>query len=113
MEQANTKIDELRGKLRKKSHENAYLYYKIGQYYAASVALTNFLKDFPEYENPEKIDFLVVKALKKYADGSYRAKQEERFAEEQKAYSAFKIKYPNSKYLPELEKMQHIKKKKK
>ena len=111
MEQANTKIDELRGKLRKKSYESAYLYYKIGQYYAASVALTNFLKDFPEYENPEKINYIVVKALKKYADGSYRNKQEERLAEEQKAYEAFKIKYPNSAYLPELQKMQNSKKK--
>ncbi|MBK9792041.1 MAG: outer membrane protein assembly factor BamD [Sphingobacteriales bacterium] len=111
MELANSKIDELRGKLRKKSYESAYLYYKIGQYYAASVALTNFLKDFPEYENPEKINYIVVKALKKYADGSYRNKQEERLAEEQKAYEAFKIKYPNSAYLPELQKMQNSKKK--
>ena len=61
MEQANAKIDELRGKLRKKSYESAYLYYKIGQYYAASVSLTNFLVDFPEYENPEKINYLIVK----------------------------------------------------
>ena len=113
MEQANGRIDELRGKLRKKSYENAYLYYKIGQYYAAAVSLRNFLKDYPEYENPEKVDFLVVKALKKYADGSYRAKQDERIAEEQKAYEFFKAKYPNSSKLPELEKMQQSKKKRK
>ncbi|MBK6273199.1 MAG: outer membrane protein assembly factor BamD [Chitinophagales bacterium] len=106
MEQANAKIDELRGKLRKKSYESAYLYYKIGQYHAASVALTNFIKDFPEYENPEKIEYIAVKALKKYADGSYREKQEERQKESQKAFEAFKLKYPTSSYLPELEKMQ-------
>lgn len=113
MEQANGKIDELRGKLRKKSYESAYLYYKIGQYHAAAVALTNFLKEYPEYENPEKIEYLAVKALKKYADGSYRTKQDERLMEEQKAYEAFKLKYPNSQYLAELAKMQQSKKRKK
>lgn len=106
MDQANARIDELRGKLRKKAYENAYLYYKIGEYYAASVALGNFLKDYPEYENPEKINFIIVKALKKYADGSYKNKQEERLKDEIKAYEAFKAKYPNSQYLAELDKMQ-------
>lgn len=112
MELTNAKIDELRAKLRRKSYESAYLYYKIGQYNAAAVSLSNFLKDFPEYENPEKIDFIIVKALKKYADGSYRNKQEERFKEMQKAYETFKAKYPSSTYLPELEKMQTLKIKK-
>lgn len=106
MEQANAKIDELRAKLRKKAYESAYLYYKIGEYHAASVALDNFIKDFPEYENPEKIYYLIVKALKKYADGSYKNKQSERIVDEQKAYEDFKAKYPTSQYLPELEKMQ-------
>jgi outer membrane protein assembly factor BamD len=113
MEQANEKIDELRAKMRKKAYESAYLYYKIGQYYAASVALTDFLKEYPEYENPEKINYLIVKALKKYADGSYRDKQDERLKSEVKAFEAFKVKYPNSQYLPELEKMQASMKKKK
>lgn len=106
MQQANDKIDELRAKLRKKAYESAYLYFKIGQYNAAAVALGNFLKEYPEYENPERINFLIVKALKKYADGSYKNKQEERLKEEAKAFEAFKAKYPQSKYLPELEKMQ-------
>lgn len=113
MELANSKIDELRGKLRKKSYESAYLYYKIGEYHAASVALGNFLVDFPEYENPEKINYLIVKALRKYADGSYKDKQEERLKEEQKAYEAFKAKYPNSTYLSDLDKMHRSRKSKK
>ena len=113
MELANGKIDELRAKLRKKAYESAYLYYKIGQYYAASVAMANFLKDFPEYESPEKINYLVVKSLKKYADGSYREKQQERLKEEVKAYEAFKVKYPNSQYIAELDKMQSTIKKSK
>ena len=113
MELSNSKIDELRAKLRKKAYENAYLYYKIGQYYAGAVSLTNFLKDYPEYDNHEKIDYIIVKSLKKYADGSYKDKQQERLRDEIKAYTAFKEKYPQSKFMAELDKMQLVTKKSK
>lgn len=103
--EANIKIDELRSKLRKKAYEGAYLYYKIGEYHAAAVSLGNFLKDYPEYENPEKIHYLIVKALKKYADGSYKDKKQERYKDEFKAFDEFKSKYPNSQYLATLEKL--------
>ncbi|MCB0509003.1 MAG: outer membrane protein assembly factor BamD [Bacteroidetes bacterium] len=106
MEQANEKIDELRAKLCKKAYESAYLYYKIGQYHAAAVALETFLKDYPEYDKPEEANFLIVKSLKKYADDSYKTKQAERIDDEIKAYENFKQKYPKSEYLAELEEMQ-------
>ena len=105
MAEANTKMDELRAKLRKKAYESAYLYYKIEQYNAAAVALRNFLKDYPEYENPEKIDYLVVKSLKYYADESTKTKKAERYKDGVTAYNEFKQKYPNSQYLDELNKM--------
>ena len=102
---ANTKIDELRSKLRKKAYESAYLYYKIGEYHAAAVSFDNFLKEFPEYENPERVAFLSVKALKKFADGSYKDKKEERYKDFESHFVKFKQKYPSSKYLVDLEKM--------
>jgi len=104
MQEANDKMDELRAKLRKKAYEGAYLYYKIGQYNAAIVALQSFMNEFPEYEDLEKIDYLIIKAHKNYADQSYKLKKRERYNEEIKALEAFKTKYPNSKYLVELEK---------
>ena len=103
--EANTKMDELRAKLRKKSYEAAYLYYKIQQYNAAAVALRNFLDDYPEYENPEKIEYLIVKALKSYADESTKAKKSERYTASVSAYNEFAQKYPNSQYLEELNKL--------
>jgi outer membrane protein assembly factor BamD len=108
--EANAKIDELRGKLRKKAYESAYLYYKIGEYHAAAVAFENFLKEFPEHENPERVNFLIVKALKKFADGSYKDKKAERYKDFQVHFDAFKQKYTTGKYLAELEKMQKIRK---
>lgn len=104
VQEANTKMDELRAKLRKKSYEAAYLYYKIGQYNAAVVALKNFASDYPEYEDLERIDYLILKSYKNYADQSYILKKRERYTDEIKAYEAFKSKYPSSKYLTELEK---------
>jgi outer membrane protein assembly factor BamD len=104
MQEANSKMDELRGKLRKKAYESAYLYYKIGQYNAASVAFKNFMNEFPEYEDVEKIDYLILKSLYRYAEQSYKFKKSERYKEEMKAFESFKSKYPNSKYLAELEK---------
>ena len=110
MSLANERIDELRGKLRKKAYESAYLYYKIGEYHAAAVAFENFLKEFPEHENPERVNFLIVKALKKFADGSYKDKKAERYKDFQVHFDAFKQKYTTGKYLAELEKMQKIRK---
>ena len=104
MQEANDKMDELRAKLRKKSYEAAYLYYKIGQYNSAIVALQSFMNDYPEYEDIEKIDYLIIKSHKNYADQSYKLKKVERYTNEIKAFEAFKTKYPNSKYLLELEK---------
>jgi outer membrane protein assembly factor BamD len=104
MQEANSKMDELRGKLRKKAYESAYLYYKIGQYNAASVAFKNFMNEFPEYEDVEKIDYLILKSLYRYAEQSYKFKKSERYKEEMKEFESFKSKYPNSKYLAELEK---------
>jgi outer membrane protein assembly factor BamD len=104
MQEANSKMDELRGKLRKKAYESAYLYYKIGQYNAASVAFKNFMNEYPEHEDVEKIDYLILKSLYRYAEQSYKFKKSERYKEEMKAFESFKSKYPNSKYLAELEK---------
>jgi len=105
VKEANTKMDELRAKLRKKAYEAAYLYYKIGEYKAASVSLRQFLQDYPEYENHEKIDFLISKSLFKYAEGSYKDKKDERLADAQKEYAFFKTTYPASTHLNELEKL--------
>lgn len=103
--EANAKMDELRSKLRKKSYEAAYLYFKIQQYNAAAVALRNFLEEYPEYEEPEKIEYLVVKSLKFYADESTKAKKAERYQLGISAYEQFKQKYPNSAYMAELDKL--------
>jgi hypothetical protein len=62
------------------------------------------LYEYPEYEDVEKIDYLIVKSLNRYAEESYKHKKIERYTEEIKAYETFAAKYSNSKYLQELQK---------
>ncbi|MCB9033829.1 MAG: outer membrane protein assembly factor BamD [Chitinophagales bacterium] len=103
--EVNAEMDKLRGKLRKKSYEAAYLYYKIEQYHAASVALANFIEEYPEYEKPDEIAYLIVKSNFKYAEQSYSEKKLERFEEYATSYQDFVNKFPNSEYIGELNKL--------
>jgi outer membrane protein assembly factor BamD len=75
----NSHMDQLRATLRRKAYDNAYLYYKTGDYKAASVALKNVLKDYPDLEQKEETEFLVVRSLFLYAQNSVDTKKTERY----------------------------------
>lgn len=100
-EMANRLIDEMRRKLEKKSYEQGTLYYKIGQYQAAMISFQNTIKDFPESDKVEEIQFLVLKSSYILASNSIYEKQEERFGEALDHYNKFVKKYPSSKMLKE------------
>ena len=102
MPEVNKAIDELRGKLQKKAFDNAYLYYKIRSYKAASHAFEALLEDFPDSKNVEEASFLIVKSRKLYADNSYDSKKLERYNDTIEAYENFIQKFPNSEYTSEL-----------
>jgi len=75
----NEHIDLLRSTMRRKAYDNAYLYYKTGDYKAAAVALKNVLRDYPDLEQKEETEFLVVRSLFYYAQNSIDSKKVERF----------------------------------
>lgn len=100
--ECNTLLDKLRAKLSYKAYRNAKLYYNIGEYKSAIVALPNVVKDFPETPYKEELDFLYVKSYYLLAKGSIEEKQEERYKNYFPAYADFKSEYPDSKYLNEL-----------
>lgn len=102
IEECNTLVDELRNKLEVKSFENAKLYYDIGYYNAATVALENSIKSFPDTKFKEDILYYIVMAKYKYAKNSIKIKQEERYNEVITAYNKILRKYPETKYLKEL-----------
>jgi outer membrane protein assembly factor BamD len=88
-EECNKHIEDLRGTLKKKAFENAMLFYKIEDYQAATVSFKNTLRDFPDMENKDQIEFLIVKCTYFYAKYSIEEKKKERYQnvfEEYKEY---------------------------
>ncbi|MBS1614908.1 MAG: outer membrane protein assembly factor BamD [Bacteroidetes bacterium] len=99
--EANTYMDELRGKLEKKDADAARLYYDIGQYHAASVAFENVINQYPESNRSDYYQFMVLKSLMEYANSSVTEKQSERYSNAVAAYNALRNQYPKSTYIPE------------
>lgn len=77
--ECNKYIDELRAKMRKKSLETARLYYKVQDYRAATVAFKNVLKDYPEVEQKEEIEFLILRSSYLLAQNSIEDKRLARY----------------------------------
>lgn len=99
--EANNLIDELRKKLELKSVEQGLLYYKIGDFQAATVTFQNTIKDFPESKRNEEIRFLILKSSYILATNSIYEKQQERFNETLQNYEKFIRKHPKSSYSKE------------
>lgn len=100
--ECNILLDKLRGKLSLKAYKNAKLYYNIGEYKSAIIALPNVIKDYPETPYKEEIDYLTVKSYYLLAKGSIESKQETRYKDYLTAYADYKVEYSDSKYTNEL-----------
>jgi outer membrane protein assembly factor BamD len=103
--EANNIIETLRAKLEKKSYDNAKLYFKLGDYHAASISLKNSIKEFPDSEFREEILYLIVKSSYLLSEMSIISKQGERYQNTISEYYVFIDEYPESEYLKEIEKM--------
>jgi outer membrane protein assembly factor BamD len=103
IQECNNIIDKLRGKLERKSYENAMLYYKMENYKSATVAFANHIKDFPDSKHVEELRFLTIKCNYLYAINSIETKKVERFREAIESYNKFAELYPTSNYLREAE----------
>ena len=97
--EASKLIDDLRGKLEKKSYENAKLYLNIGDYKSAVIAFRNSLRDYPDTQYAEEMEYLSLEAQYLYAKNSLETKQEERYNELIAMHNEFEDKYAKSKYL--------------
>lgn len=94
--ECNNFLDKLRAKLSFKAYRTAKLYYNLGEYKSAIVALKNVSREFPELAQKEEVDFLIVKSHFLLADNSVPEKQKERFENTLKAFQEFEESYPES-----------------
>lgn len=100
---ANKMIEMLSGKLENKAFENAKLFEKTGKYKAASIALKQFLKNYPASKYKEDALYLIVKSDFRFAEGSIEEKKLERYRSTIESYITFANSFPESKKLKEVE----------
>lgn len=98
-------MDDLQDKLKEKAYINAKVYYNIGEYKAATVALRNALDQYPDTPHREEILYLIAKSNHLLATNSIEKLQRERFMNVQEAYYNFNGEYPESRYSKEVQKM--------
>jgi outer membrane protein assembly factor BamD len=103
--EANDYIAKSKYKLESKQADAAKLYFNINQFKAASVAYRSVMHNYPESINTDLYQFMIMKAMYKYAKASIETKQEERYASAISAYRELKEAYPQSKYIPEADKL--------
>lgn len=101
--EANELIEILHHKLETKSYNNSKLYYKLGYYSSAIIAINNTLKDFPDTEYREELLFILLKSQFDYAENSVISKQKERYEYAIEKYYALLDAFPNSSFLKEAE----------
>ena len=117
-ETAQNMIYELQDKLVEKEYLSAKLYYDLGSYtgntshsstgnnyLAAVVTAQNVLRDYPYTKRREDLSILILRAKYDMAKESVLEKKEERMREAIDEYYAFKNEFPESKYMPEVEKI--------
>ena len=76
--ECNKLIDELKAKLERKDIDIAMLYFKMSEYKASVVSLTNVLKDYPDTKSKELILYSILQAKYEYAINSVDNKRRER-----------------------------------
>lgn len=103
--EVNSYLDELRGKLIQKDYEIAVGYYNIESYRAASVALNNFLNNYPGSIYQEDAMYYIIKSGYEYAINSREDKMKERLQQVVNNFDKFATTFSNSKYLSECQKI--------
>lgn len=105
MEESNRLIKELEDKLVEKSFLSARLYYDLGEYRAAVVALANSLKEYPDTKYREEMMFLRLESTYLYAVNSVADRQQERYQEALDEYYSFIEEFPDTKYGRDVERI--------
>jgi len=104
VDEANRLIDEMRDKLVEKSFLSAKMYFDFENYKAASVALENSLKEYPDTKYREELMYMLLKSKYLLGINSIEEKKEQRLSDALDEYFNFVDEYPESKYRREVDK---------
>lgn len=95
--EASDIIDKCRAKLEQKEFENAELYYNLGLFKAAGVALNSLMNAYPDSEKSDLYKLMVIKADFQYANMSIDEKKEDRYGVVVTQCNEFIDRFPESK----------------
>jgi outer membrane protein assembly factor BamD len=95
--EANEIIDKCRAKLELKDFESAQLYYDLGYYKAAGVALNSLMTSYPDSEKSDEYKLLIIKADYQYALQSIEERKQDRFETVVTQCNEFIDRFPDSK----------------
>jgi outer membrane protein assembly factor BamD len=98
-------IVEMSNKLVEKSFISAKLYYDLGYYKSAIIALRNSLIEYPETKYREELMFLILKSSYLLADNSVQDKQRERYQATVDEYYSFIGEFPGGPHSREAERI--------
>ena len=96
-------MDELRGKLERKSYERARQYYRMELYQAAVVGFNISLNKFPDSQFREEMLELRLESQFLLAESSIEKKRMQRYRETLTAYNELMQYYPETDYKEEAE----------
>jgi outer membrane protein assembly factor BamD len=99
--EARELIAGMQDKLVEKSYMSAKLYFDLGDYKAAIIALQNSLNTYPDTKFREELMFLILKSHYLLARNSIPEKQRTRFQDTVDEYYSFTGEFPESKYTNE------------
>ena len=88
-------VSEMRNKLVEKSFISARLYYDLGYFDSAVLALRNSLMEYPDTDHREELMFLILKSTYLLADRSIPSKQKERYQATVDEYLSFIGEFPD------------------
>lgn len=100
-----TIVTEMRDKLVEKSFISAKLYYDLGYYDSAILALRNSLMEYPETGHREELMFLILRSSYLLADRSIPSKQRDRYQATVDEYLSFIGEFPDGPHSKEAKRM--------
>ncbi|MGC9343935.1 MAG: outer membrane protein assembly factor BamD, partial [Bacteroidales bacterium] len=103
--EASQLVSELQDKMVEKSYLNAKLYFDLGYYKAALVALRNSLGEYPNTSYREQLMYLILRASYLLADNSVESKKMERFQATVDEYYSFIGEFPEGQYSDDAKRM--------
>lgn len=98
-------ITELSDKLVEKSYISARLYYDLGYYKSAIIALRNSLIQYPDTRYREELMFMILKSSYLLADNSVPSRQRERFQATVDEYYSFIGEFPEGPHSREAQRI--------